>query len=360
MANPKFNTLPNEYEISLNADAEVDYADDDDSIKKQQFDFCTFDRLSDVPENEFVDIIGVVTYISSIAEITSKKTNKTLTKRSLTVSDQSLKAVDLTLWGKQAEQYNEQELKDNPIIAVKKCRVSNFGGKSLSTGFGSQIFINPELPEAFQLRSWYDSQGRESRFESISNDRSGGGGNEPAQRKPISAIKDEKLGFSKPAFFLARATVTFFRHDSQKPPWYTACPAEKCNRKVNEKDGAYYCEKCTQSFPGYKPRYILSLLVCDHSGSTWLTSFDDTAKTLLNGIQAGQLEDIHSKGREDDFKQFNNVFDQNNFKQYIFKIRSKEENVKDESRVRSHVLRIEPVDFLKESQALLQEIAKYD
>ena len=47
-------------------------------------------------------------------------------KRELTLVDRSGFSVRMTLWGKQAEQYN---VEDSPVIAFKGVRVGDFGGK---------------------------------------------------------------------------------------------------------------------------------------------------------------------------------------------------------------------------------------
>jgi replication factor A1 len=47
-------------------------------------------------------------------------------KRELTLVDKTGFSVRLTLWGKQAEQYN---IEDTPVIAFKGVKVGDFGGK---------------------------------------------------------------------------------------------------------------------------------------------------------------------------------------------------------------------------------------
>ena len=42
----------------------------------------------------------------------------------------------------------------NPIIAVKNTRVSDFNGKTLSTLNSSSVDVDPDVPEAGQLRAW--------------------------------------------------------------------------------------------------------------------------------------------------------------------------------------------------------------
>lgn len=42
------------------------------------------------------------------------------------------------------------------MIAIKGARVSDFGGRSLSVLSSSTVIINPDSPEAFKLRGWYE------------------------------------------------------------------------------------------------------------------------------------------------------------------------------------------------------------
>ena len=96
-----------------------------------------------------------------------------LSKRDIQLVDRSGKVVNLTLWGAEAEGFNGSSC---PVIAVKGCKVSDFGGRSLSTQFSSLLSIDPDIPEAHQLRGWFDSVGRSKEVSSISDQRTGGGG----------------------------------------------------------------------------------------------------------------------------------------------------------------------------------------
>eukprot|EP00808_Paulinella_micropora_P019634 g74900.t1 len=357
LANKRFNTLPNEYEITFNADAEVQYVDDDRSIDQQKFDFKNIASIKNIDEGSFCDVIGVVIKVGPIATLISKRTSKELVKRVLTLADDTLQSIDLTLWGDNAEKYNEAELKDNPVVACKSAGVSDFGGKTLSCSFNSQLFVNLDRPEAHRLRAWYDEKGKGASFDSMSNSVGGGSRNDP--RKFLSDIKEEGLGGDKAVYFLCRATVTFFRHDVSKPPWYNACPSKDgCNKKVlpDETNTQWNCEKCNKTYDHCIPRYILSMLVCDQSGSSWLTAFNDQAEMML-GKSAREMDDFVKAGAEPAFEA---VFKEANFKTYLFKIRSKLETNQDQQQVKSHIMSATPVDFRKESEYLLSEIAKYD
>ena len=87
--------------------------------------------------------------------------------------DRSGKVVSLTIWGAEAEGFDGSTC---PVMALKGCKVSDFGGRSLSTHFSSLMNLDPDIPEAHQLRGWFDSVGKNKEVTSISDQRMGGGG----------------------------------------------------------------------------------------------------------------------------------------------------------------------------------------
>ena len=52
----------------------------------------------------------------------------------------------MTIWGGNAQSFNPS---GNPVVAVKGCKVSDFGGVSLS---GGVIQINPDIPKCHELK----------------------------------------------------------------------------------------------------------------------------------------------------------------------------------------------------------------
>lgn len=60
------------------------------------------------------------------------------------------------------------------MVAVKGVRVSDFGGCSLSVLNSSTLLINPDIPEAFRLRGWFDNDGKTADTVSISGQRTSG------------------------------------------------------------------------------------------------------------------------------------------------------------------------------------------
>jgi hypothetical protein len=48
----------------------------------------------------------------------------------------------------------------NPVLAMKAGRVSDFSGKLVGTISSTQLLIDPDIPAAHQLRDWFDGEGR--------------------------------------------------------------------------------------------------------------------------------------------------------------------------------------------------------
>lgn len=65
-------------------------------------------------------------------------------------------SVRLTLWGRQAENFNAAgpNADGQPIIAFKGVRVGDFNGRSLSMVSSSSMMVDPDIGEAHALRGW--------------------------------------------------------------------------------------------------------------------------------------------------------------------------------------------------------------
>lgn len=71
------------------------------------------------------DVIGIVKEVSDVQELQTK-VGRLIKKRELTLVDRSGYSVRMTLWGKQAEDYHEDE---HAVLAFKSAKVGDFGGK---------------------------------------------------------------------------------------------------------------------------------------------------------------------------------------------------------------------------------------
>lgn len=361
-ARRNFNHLNNEWEIFLEATSTVELCpDEDNSIPTQQFNFRPISEIENAENNSIVDIIGMVTSVNPSVTILRKNGMETQ-RRILNLKDASGRSVELTLWGEfcNREGRQLQEMLDSgvfPVLAVKAGKVNDFSGKSVGTISATQLFINPNSPEAHSLIEWFDGGGKNAASQSISRDVM------PAFslneiRKTVSQIKDEGLGRGdKPDWVTVKATISFIKTDTF---CYTACPLmigdRRCSKKVTRlASGNWFCDRCDKEFEECDYRYLLQAQVQDHMGLTWVTAFQESGEEIL-GCSAKELYML--KYEEHDDARFEEIIRHSLFQQYVFKLKIKEEIYGDEQRVKITVIKAEKVNPSTESRYLLNLISK--
>jgi len=345
-ANKKYTSLKNDYEMSLNDDTLIEPCLEECDLPSVQYNFMPIKDIEQVNKDSIIDIIGVVKLASEVSQITTKATNKQVSKRDITIVDQSKAAIRATLWGQDAENFSEYASRF-PVLAIKGAKVSDFGGRSLSIPSSSNFSINPDIPEAHTLRGWYDNGGADEQTSSLSGQ--GSGDSMGGTYKTIAQIKEENLGAGEKAdFFNVRASIVFLKKENCL---YQACPGAECNKKVNEENGQYRCEKCDRTYPDFKYRLMLQSNIADHTGNQWITSFQDSAEVIL-GTKSDQL----GKLREENENEFDKIFSDASFTPFILKVRAKHETYQDESKLKCVTVAANPIDYKRECNRLIGEI----
>ncbi|MCO5560125.1 hypothetical protein L7F22_013732 [Adiantum nelumboides] len=356
-AERSFNHLRHDFEITLENSSIVELlVEDDDSIPQQQFKFTPIAAIENTEENVMVDVLGVVVSVSPTTTILRKNGTET-EKRTVQLRDASGCSVEITMWGSFCAREGNL-LQDActsgqmPILAVKTGRISAFSGKSVGTISSTQLLVNPDVPEAKQLRAWFDSGGKASSFQPISHE--GGTGLHGEMRKTVAQIKDEGLGRSgRPDWVAVKGTISFVKTDKL---CYTACSLvngdRPCNRKVtNRGDGKWYCDSCDKLIDECEYRYLLSFQVQDHTGVTWVTAFQEAAEDIL-GVSAKELQ----AWKEDGDSRFEDATQKVLFTRRLFKLKVKEETYNDELGVKCSVLRAEHLNYPMENKVVLDSI----
>uniref|UniRef100_A0A669DPH6 Replication protein A subunit n=1 Tax=Oreochromis niloticus TaxID=8128 RepID=A0A669DPH6_ORENI len=238
-----------------------------------------------------------------------------------------------------------------PVIAIKGAKLSDFGGRSLSASFSSTLMINPDIPEAYKLRGWYDKEGHAMDGQSLTEVKGGSGGGN-TNWKSLADVKTEHLGHGDKAdYYTCVATIVFLRKENCL---YQACPSQDCNKKVvDQQNGMFRCEKCDKEFPNFKYRLILSANIADYGDNQWVTCFQESAEAILgqNAAYLGQLKDSNEAA-------FDEVFQHANFNTFVFRNRVKLETYNDESRIKATVMDVKPVDHKEYSKRLILNIRK--
>ncbi|KAM6960970.1 replication protein A 70 kDa DNA-binding subunit [Aplochiton taeniatus] len=347
IANKQYCSLKNDYEMTLNGESTIIPCEDSTEVPTMQYDFISIADLEAREKDATVDVIGVCKSVDDVTRLTTK-TNREVSKRTVNMMDMSGKVVTLTLWGEEAENFDGS---GQPILAIKGAKLSDFGGRSLSASFSSTVVINPDIPEAYKLRGWYDKEGHALEGQSLTEGGRGGGGGDP-NWKNLADIKTEHLGHGdKGDYYTCIATIVYLKKENCL---YQACPNQECNKKVvDQHNGMFRCEKCDKEFPNFKYRLILSANIADHLDNQWVTCFQETAEAILgqNAAYMGELKDTNEAA-------FEEIFQRANFNTFVFRIRVRMETYNDESRIKATVLEVRPVFYKEYSKRLIMNIRK--
>ncbi|KAL1138170.1 hypothetical protein AAG570_009862 [Ranatra chinensis] len=347
MANKKFTTINNDYEMTFTNDTKVvPCMEDDTSIPSLKFNFVNLNLILDSQPGDMIDFIGICQSTADLVSLTSKTTNRELKKRDITLVDRSLASINLTLWGTQAEDFCGD---GQPVIAVKGGKVSDFGGgRSVSLVSSSVLQLNPDIPEAHRLRGWYDCLTEDVKFNSLST--RGGETGSGGKWYTLGEATLLQLGCGDKAdYFNCYATLMHVRTEKSV---YKACPTPDCQKKViDQNNGMYRCEKCNREFENFKYRLMLSANIGDYSGNQWVTLFQDAGEELL-GIKADEV----GKLQEESDSEYNEVFKKVTLMPYQFRLRAKMETFNDESRVKITVFTVKKPDYKERCTRLINEI----
>ncbi|XP_054154164.1 replication protein A 70 kDa DNA-binding subunit-like [Oppia nitens] len=348
-ANKKFSNLANDYEISLTSDSIVEECTDVavEDIPRMRYRFVQIRDLANVSLQSVVDVIAIIKTMEECTTIVSKKTNKEMTKRDIYLVDNTSYEVRFTLWNESAQEFTGQL---NELIAIKGALVGDYNGRVLSAVQSTSYQIDPDIPEANIIREWYLRDGQNATTNALS--RAGGDqGNKDKDWKYMCQINDQSITQDARIYFNSRAKIV----QTGRQPLYRSCGQNGCMKKVMDcNNGLYRCDKCQSESPNFQWRLILSVVLSDCTGECWVTLFQEQAEKLL-GITAQELSEIQERDPQDFLKALTTA----EFKQYVFRIGSKVENFMEESRVKNTVFNFTPVDPIKHSKQLINNIKEW-
>ncbi|KAE8711819.1 Replication protein A 70 kDa DNA-binding subunit B [Hibiscus syriacus] len=362
VANKQFKTVKNDYEMTLNENSVVEEASDEETfIPEAKFNFVPIDQLGPyVNGRELVDIIGVVQSVTPVSNIKRKTDNENIPKRDMVVADETKKTVVVSLWNELANDVGQKlfDLADTyPVVAIKSLKVSDFQGVSLSTLGKSTVMINPDIPEAKKLRSWYDMEGKVSSMANIgmglSPSSRTGARSMYTDRVSLSHITgDPSLGDGKPVFFSIKAFVSLIK--PEQAMWYRAC--KTCNKKVTEAVGSgYWCEGCQKNDEECNLRYIMVSKISDARGEAWVSAFNEEAENII-GCSAEELDKL--KSEQGDVDGYQQKLKEATWVPHLFRVSVAQNEYNNEKRQRITVRAVAPINFAEESKFLLEDIKK--
>ncbi|CAH2354558.1 replication factor A protein 1 [[Candida] railenensis] len=358
-AKPQFSHLSHPYELSLDRDTIVEECFDVSSndVPKINYNFVKLDQLQNIEPNSITDVIGVLQKVEPVFQITAKSTGKPFDRRNVTIVDDSNFAISVGLWNQTAVDFSTPE---GSVVAFKGCKVSDFGGRSLSLTPGGSFITSPDTAEAFQLKGWYDNKGKNETYQTMKSEAGAGSNSLSSDRKTILQAQDENLGLNeKPDFFNIKATISFLKTNDGNfcyPSCNNDVNGSPCNRKVvdTHNDG-WRCERCDITFAEPEYRYILNISVMDSTGQLWMTLFDKEANTLL-GLSANELRKLKEQSDNNENAEFQQVIEKVTMKEYSFRVKARQDSYNGVTRIRYQGMAISPVDFSAECDLLCKEL----
>lgn len=382
--NKKFTAIAHDYELSLDENSIIQPSNEDNTIPALKFNLVKISELQNIEPDSTIDVIGIVTKIGPVTDVTLKSRGTNLPKQTITLVDDSNVGVELTLWG--SAHAGRNDIAEGEVVAAKHVRISTFNGISLSASQASVITVNPPIPDVDQLHAWYRQQteqgGGTIQAEMISrpdaNRQSGTSSGRRFIRKTFAQVKEQRLGFQNADgsnaagdTFWTKAFLSFVRvpqdsgmtggaptTTSGGSMWYPACPNEACKKKkvIDNHNGTWSCEKCNQTYDQVEFRYVLQCQIVDNTGNQWCTAFNDQATGML-GITANDLASQVTESGS--IQSISDVVDECLFTEYSLKVRAKAEMVNDEERLKCVIVDARKVDPTKEAFTVLNDIREY-
>ena len=153
-ANKQYN--PNsDNELIIRSDSIVQAIENNNDCPQATLEPCAISNIEFASSGAVVDVMGICLSASELDTVNSSKTGRLLKKRDLILMDKSA-MIQLTIWGKEAEDF---VFEAGQVIVVRKAKVSEFKGRSLSVG-PFPILQDPHLETAYSLKGWFFNSGQ--------------------------------------------------------------------------------------------------------------------------------------------------------------------------------------------------------
>ncbi|KAI5192341.1 replication factor A1 [Nematocida minor] len=339
LANKRFNEDVHDYEIIADKTFSVTLAAEVENAVRMPKMLAKVSMLRD-KVNETVNMLVAVVSVGDVETVIRRKDNTPMKKRTLRVTDESEHTVPFILW----EDTAEMACAPGDIILLEGVRVSEYqNDPQISLTRDGILSFNPELPEVFRLRGWYN-RNQDKMEKDVKSDRSEG----KNRNKRIAKIEDVKAEAMEYATVMC--TILFL---SEKGIFYTSCPNDGCNKKVDydlASPDSCYCNKCAMSFEKCNYCYSANISIADNTSSIWVSLFNETATVLFKGVEAAELFDISVEDNDRYQEMVGGVQGMD----VVMTIRGKESMYNGEAKMRYNAVSIKEVDYLEESRNILQ------
>ena len=289
LADRAFNNTRCDYKLVFNESSQAIPAPDNGKFSGVKFAIIPLEQIVDFPIGKIIDVFGFVLDDKGFQEVTTKS-EKIIKMQKITLGDDTLSKIELTLW----EPIASPDINYSPgdLIAVKNCRVREYNGrKTLSTIDSTEIKKSLDKESDGRLRKFYDEHQDENEYKEIQGDTISSGASGIKSPAELVFIKDvvntydiEMDNKDRPVFEI-NGIVTKINHSERN--FYYGCA--KCLKKME----ASFCNFCSGT--DKKTIMTLSVGIRDATSSLWVDLFGELAEKFL-GIKAEDYENLIKNG----------------------------------------------------------------
>eukprot|EP01017_Pseudomicrothorax_dubius_P041862 TRINITY_DN6759_c0_g1_i10.p1 TRINITY_DN6759_c0_g1~~TRINITY_DN6759_c0_g1_i10.p1 ORF type:complete len:659 (-),score=167.71 TRINITY_DN6759_c0_g1_i10:114-2090(-) len=337
-----------QYKIVFEIGSVIQRIEDDGTVPPARFRFTKIEDLKDV--GALVDVIGV---IRSLEEPTSVrlKSDEMKMRRNIVLIDDTRNSVELTIWGREAEEF---PLVPGDVLIIKGAKIGDFHGRNLQKVFSTKLFYDAErlaafLPAIRNLIQWSKTTSWEER-PLVPVGRKTGARLVPTISE-LLAEAEVAVADGEPKMFKCYGWVTEILHERM---FYPACP--HCNKKAGPGDarGRIYCENCGRPSESAATRYMVQAKVSDHTNFLKVLIMDEEAKELF-GRDAGELEAIQTLNAAE----FKTALTEALFRERLWTVQARFDEYNPHFRVKFVIKGLEAPDFVTANATMLETLENF-
>ncbi|PWA76610.1 nucleic acid-binding, OB-fold protein [Artemisia annua] len=256
----------------------------DTGFPNHYFRFATYNELAtriEARDSILTDYIGIIRNMTRTREF-GEATRNRVQRKNIEIQNLNGNSVTLSLWNEMTSRFELKltfEHQQLIIIAISSCIVKRYGGTiQLSATPASSYYLNPDIPEAHQIRTVYNEMiGVVAPIPMIA----------PAQQHIEEGPADNTINIiallqmnpdNITQYQRFRLEALIINVDENTEWYMNSC--RTCNKKVHYKHPHWHCqEPGVPMVPNYS--YSFKTIIEDHTGNEPLTWFSPEAHSLL-------------------------------------------------------------------------------
>jgi hypothetical protein len=286
LAERAYNPTKCDYRLIFNEACQIESVPDNGKFGCIKFSIIPLEKIIDFPIGKLLDVYGFLLEDKGYQEFQSKN-EKTIRHQKIIIGDDTMYKIEITLWPPIGNPDNNFIIGD--LIALKNCRLREFGGKKiLGTTESSELRNSLDPVSDKKLRSFYEEHQNIGEYNELQGEIIFTGSKSPTELTFIKEIQntyDLEIDNKERPVFEIVGTVTKFNHSDRN--YYIGC--EKCHKKM-ETEVCTYCSGNTK-----KTILMFSVNIRDASSTLWIDFFGEIAEKFL-GIKGEEYEEILKNG----------------------------------------------------------------